>query len=193
MPEIVTYPDERLRRHARGVEQFDDRFRAITADMAAAMEQAHGVGLAAPQIGVNLRFALIDTRPVTQADDRAGLPAIPHPLEARMPLVIVNPRIVESGGSQLGQEGCLSIPEVWGDVDRRQWIQVEAVDEFGGPLEFEVSDFFARVVQHEMDHLDGVLFIDHLDREDLRENRSVLRTLEREARRGVRRRQAAVR
>lgn len=186
MARILTYPDERLRDRSREVTEFDGRLRDLVDDMIAAMTDAHGVGLAAPQVGVLQRLIIIDTRPATQASEADGVPVIRHPLEARMPIALVNPEITDFGGNQLGQEGCLSLPEVWADVDRSQWIHVRAQDPSGAPLAFECSDFFARAIQHEMDHLAGVLFIDRLTPERLREARSPLRKLEREARRAAR-------
>lgn len=186
MAEILTYPDPLLRRQARPVTEFDDRLRALVRDMTRSMTEARGVGLAAPQVGLARRLIIVDIRPATQADGSDGVPAMRHPLEARMPIALVNPEITDSGGLQMGQEGCLSLPEVWADVERAQWIHVRAQDPHGTPLEFECSDFFARAVQHEIDHLEGVLFIDRLTPDRFREVKSELKTLERAFRKAER-------
>ncbi len=183
MAQIVRYPDERLRRSARAVDAFDERLREIAEDMITTMEAASGVGLAAPQIGLLKRIVIVDIRPMTQVQDEKGIPRVRHPLEDRMPLALVNPEIVDRGGLQIGQEGCLSLPEIWADVKRARWVRVAARDVFGKSLDFECSDFFARAVQHEIDHLDGVLFIDHLDAESLRTVRPGLRKLEKQFKR----------
>ena len=108
-----------------------------------------------------------------------------------MPIALVNPEITDSGGLQVGQEGCLSLPEVWADVERTQWIHVRARDPQGAPLEFECSDFFARAVQHEIDHLEGVLFVDRLTPDRFAEVKSTLKKLEREFRHAERGRRRA--
>lgn len=195
MAEILKYPDPLLRRQTRSVTEFDGKLRATVRDMIGSMTAAYGVGLAAPQAGLALRLIVIDIRPATQPDSPEGVPTVRHPLEARMPIALVNPEITDSGGLQVGQEGCLSLPEVWADVERTQWIHVRAQDPFGAPLEFECSDFFARAIQHERDHLEGVLFIDRLTPDRFSEVKSTLKKLEREFRkteRGRRQVRAAV-
>jgi peptide deformylase len=186
MVEILKYPDTLLRRQARPVAEFDGKLREIVRDMVDSMTEAHGVGLAGPQVGLARRLIIVDTRPATQLEGADGVPPMRHPLEARMPLALINPEITDAGGTQLGQEGCLSLPEVWADVERTQWIHVRAQDPTGKPLEFECSDFFARVIQHEIDHLEGVLFIDRLTQDRFREVKPPLRKLEREFRKAER-------
>lgn len=193
MARIVTYPEPLLKRRSNPVAEFDVRLRRVARDMVETMTAAHGVGLAAPQVGLNLRLIVIDIRPATQPDGPDTAQSMRHPLEALMPLALVNPEIIDSGGSQVGQEGCLSLPEVWAEVDRADWINVRARDPSGSPLEFECSGFFARAIQHEIDHLEGVLFIDRLTPDRLREVKAPLRKLEREFRMAARtRRRAAV-
>lgn len=134
-----------LRERARPVEAVDDGVRALVADLFDTMRAAKGVGLAAPQVGVGQRVAVVDV-----GDDTS-------------PLVLVNPRLVEtSEARETAEEGCLSIPDLYGDVARAQTVVVEALDAAGRPYRATVSGFAARAVQHEVDHLDGILFLDRL-------------------------------
>ena len=131
-----------LREESKPVETVDDDLRRFIADMFETMYAAKGVGLAANQVGVARRVAVIDAE------------------GAR--LVLVNPRIVEASGKETGEEGCLSIPDLYGDVTRPDRVVLEALDEHGRPYRKELTDLAARAVQHEIDHLDGILFLDHL-------------------------------
>ena len=134
-----------LRERAQPVTAVDDGVRALVTDLFDTMRAAKGVGLAAPQVGVGRRVAVVDVG------------------EEHSPLVLVNPRIVEaSAARETAEEGCLSIPDVYGDVARAQTVVVEALDATGRPYRATVSGFAARAVQHEVDHLDGILFLDRL-------------------------------
>lgn len=140
---IRTFGDPVLRERARDVERISDVHRKLIKDMFDTMREAPGVGLAAPQVGV------LDRIFVWEFEDESG--------------VFVNPEIVErSGKAEDGEEGCLSLPGVVGPVDRSYEVVVEGLDEDGEPIRFEASDWVARIFQHEIDHLNGVLFIDHL-------------------------------
>jgi peptide deformylase len=145
--EIVLYPDPVLRRPAREVERFDAELERLVEDLAETMYAAPGVGLAAPQVGVDLRVAVVD---VGAAGGRREL------------LVLVNPRLVESEGRQSEEEGCLSIPGLSERVDRPARVVVEARDARGEKLRLAAEGFLARVVCHELDHLEGVLFFERL-------------------------------
>jgi len=135
-----------LRECAQNVPGVDDGVRQLIADLFETMRAAKGVGLAAPQVGVGQRVAVVDV-----GDE--GTP----------PMVLVNPRIVDASPAQeIAEEGCLSIPEIFGDVARAQTVVVEALDATGHPYRATVSGFAARAVQHEIDHLDGILFLDRL-------------------------------
>ena len=131
-----------LRQETQPVERMTDELRRLTDDMFDTMHAAKGIGLAAPQIGRPERLAVIDI------DNN--------------PIVVVNPEIILSDGSAKGEEGCLSIPEVFGDVDRATRITVRALNRDGEPFELEATDLLARCLQHEIDHLHGKLFIDYL-------------------------------
>ncbi|HKV45844.1 MAG TPA: peptide deformylase [bacterium] len=129
-----------LRRRSRPVRLVDRAVRQLVADMLASMRRANGIGLAAPQIGVPLRVVVIDI--------------------GGGPLAVINPRIRRRGGSVVGTEGCLSIPGVYGDVRRAQRVEVEGRSIRGRPIVVKSEDLLARVFQHEIDHLNGVLFVD---------------------------------
>jgi peptide deformylase len=142
---VLKYGDPRLRRRAEPVREITPEIRRIVDDLTDTMYDEAGIGLAAPQLGVSLRLIVI-------GDDK-GRQARP----------LVNPAIVDSGGQVVAEEGCLSIPGVFADVTRAEWIQFEAHDLEGKPVSFRARGLQARVLQHEIDHLDGVLFIDRLD------------------------------
>lgn len=135
-----------LRQRAQPVSPADPEIRQLVDDLFETMRAAKGVGLAANQVGVAQRVAVVDVGE-----------------ESGPPLVLVNPRIVEIGDeSETAEEGCLSIPDIFSDVDRAHTIVLEALDRDGQPYRITVSGFKARAVQHEIDHLDGILFLDRL-------------------------------
>jgi peptide deformylase len=159
--QIITLPDEGLRKKARPVTKFDDDLQTLIDTMIETMRAANGVGLAAPQIGKSLQLAVIETLP--KADENGE--DIP---DSRQLYVIVNPRIVwESRDVIDGVEGCLSIPGYVGEVERAYSVRVRAQDRRGKPLKLRLKGWDARIFQHEIDHLNGVLYIDKLtDREN---------------------------
>ncbi len=146
--DIVLLGDPVLREPGREVETFDEELRTLVDEMFATMVAAEGAGLAAPQVGVSLRVLVADVRQSEGEHARAAL---------------VNPRVVESGAERDKEpEGCLSIPGVREVVERPWSVVVEGVDPTGEPVRIEAEGLWARVLQHEIDHLNGVLFIDHL-------------------------------
>ncbi|HEY8196585.1 MAG TPA: peptide deformylase [Gemmatimonadales bacterium] len=131
-----------LRQHSAEVKTVDDEIRRLVADLFETMDAAKGVGLAANQVGVARRVAVVD------ADgDR---------------FVMIDPIIVETEGSSTAEEGCLSIPDIYGDVTRPERVVVEALDQEGARYKKEATGLKARAIQHEIDHLDGIIFLDHL-------------------------------
>ncbi|MEN3975121.1 peptide deformylase [Emcibacter sp. SYSU 3D8] len=147
---IVTVPDPILKQVSKPVETVDDALRALMDDMLETMYDAPGIGLAAIQVGVPKRVLVMD---------------IATEEEGRMPRHFVNPEIVwESEELASYQEGCLSVPESFGDVDRPAEVKVRYLDYNGEPREIHATGLLATCIQHEMDHLNGVLFIDHLSR-----------------------------
>jgi peptide deformylase len=142
--EIVKYPDPILQRPTEKVAEFDDELRALAADMFESMYKAQGVGLAANQIGVGKRVTVIDISNQKNPEDK---------------LVLVNPEIVHKEGKQVADEGCLSLPDIREKVSRAARVKVRAQDLDGNWRELEGSELLARAFQHEIDHLDGVLFL----------------------------------
>jgi len=138
---VVKIPAEVLRQKALPVTKLSKKTHLLMDDMARIMRKANGVGLAAPQIGILQRIIVIAP-------------------EGMRPTVLINPKVVKAEGEQVGEEGCLSIPGLYGNVKRAQYVEVEAVDRKGRELTYELEGMPARVVQHEIDHLDGILFID---------------------------------
>jgi len=149
MHELITLPDERLRQTSQPVVQFDDKLRKFTKDLEQAMlDGPGGVGIAAPQLGVLQRIVIVDCS--------LGL----HKNKNHGRLIMVNPEIIAQDGEVLGREGCLSVPEWVGTVPRARRISVRYQDVQGKKHELSTKAFEARVIQHEIDHLDGILFID---------------------------------
>jgi peptide deformylase len=148
--EIRTYPDPVLRNKTARVEKIDSSLERLIEDMVATMHAAPGVGLAANQVGVALQLAVIDLSARENEDQR-------HPL-----LVIINPEILTLEGSITEEEGCLSIPDYAEKVKRAARVKVRAQDRTGKLFEIEAEGLLAKALQHEIDHLNGLLFIDHL-------------------------------
>lgn len=138
--EVRRLGDPILRQQAKPVEKITKRLKILIDDMIDTMYEAQGVGLAAPQVGVSRRIIVVDT--------------------AEGARVLVNPRIISSTGQDIDTEGCLSIPGVTGYVERARAVVAEGLDEDGHPTRLEGQDLLSRALQHEVDHLDGVLFID---------------------------------
>ncbi len=149
--DIVIYPDKRLKLISREVTQFDASLHALLDDMYDTMISKKGVGLAAIQVGVNLR-ALIINIPEEESDAQ--------PKENT--LEIINPLFIEKSGKEKHQEGCLSIPGVYEDIERAKHVKIEYQDRFGNQHTIENNDFLAVAIQHEIDHLDGKVFIEKL-------------------------------
>jgi peptide deformylase len=141
--EIVTYPDPILQRPTEKVTEFDKELRTLAADMFESMYTAIGIGLAAPQIGVSKRITVIDLSNQKNADEK---------------IVLVNPEIIHKEGKQVAEEGCLSLPDIRDKVSRAAKVKVRAQDLEGKTIELEGTELLARAFQHEIDHLDGILF-----------------------------------
>ncbi|MDP5238876.1 peptide deformylase [Uliginosibacterium sp. 31-16] len=149
---ILHYPDPRLHTRATPVAVVDDRIRQLVSDMAETMYAAPGVGLAASQVDVHERVIVIDV-----SEDKSGL------------LALINPEIIERDGEQTCEEGCLSVPGIYDTVTRAEHIKVRALNEKGETIEFEATELLAVCVQHEIDHLDGKVFVEYLSQ--LKQNR----------------------
>ena len=144
---VRVYGDPVLRERAAEVTAFDEELQRLVGDMRETMQLYRGVGLAANQIGVARRVAIVD---------------VPLDDEQHAVYTLVNPEIASRSGSDVGEEGCLSIPGMYEDVTRSLNVHVRALDERGQPYEFDAEGYLARAIQHEIDHLDGVLFVDRL-------------------------------
>lgn len=159
---IVKYGEPVLRQKGRRIEQVDDELRALAANMLETMHAARGVGLAAQQVGEPLQLTVLD---VSEVEDRPSTMRLNgrevDPAEA-MPLILLNPELTLSVESELGLEGCLSFPEINGDVERSASVTARAQGLDGEPLEIEATGLLARALQHEVDHLNGILFIDRM-------------------------------
>jgi peptide deformylase len=160
---ILEYPDPRLRTRARPVPVVDERIRTLVADMLETMYAAPGVGLAATQVDVHLRVVVADISE-----------------EMNQPQVLINPEILEKDGTESGEEGCLSVPGFTESVQRARRIRVRALDRQGQPFEMTVEGLLAVCIQHEIDHLEGKLFVDYLS--ELKRQR-IRKKLEKAARR----------
>jgi peptide deformylase len=160
--DILHFPDARLRNVAQPVEQVDDGVRRLIDDMFETMYEAPGIGLAAIQVNVAKRVIVIDV-----SDDRSA------------PLALVNPEILERHGVEEMDEGCLSVPGIYETVQRADRIRFRALDRDGNPFEHEADGLLAVCIQHEIDHLDGKLFVDYLS--SLKRQR-IRKKLEKEAR-----------
>jgi len=142
---ILEFPDERLRKKAAVVKTVDDKIKKLVDDMLETMYESKGVGLAATQVDVHQRVIVIDVS--EEKDD---------------PLFLINPEIIEKDGVKESEEGCLSVPGFFEKVKRAEHIRVKAINREGQSFEFEARDLLAVCVQHEMDHLNGKLFVDYI-------------------------------
>jgi len=168
--EILEVPDPRLKTVSKRVEVFDDELKALVEDMFETMYDAPGIGLAAIQIGVPLRLLVIDLQP----EDPDAEPVVchdhgdhhhTHQPTKKEPRVFVNPEILDPAEDlSVYQEGCLSVPEIYAEVERPAACRVRWQDLEGKVHEEQMEGLMATCIQHEMDHLDGILFIDHLSR-----------------------------
>lgn len=149
---ILVAPDERLKKKAEPVTEVNDDIRTLMDDMLETMYKAPGIGLAAPQVGVLKRVIVIDI-------------ANPEEGEEPNPLKLANPEVIEeSDDISIYQEGCLSVPNFFEEVERPEAIKVRALNENNEQIEFEADGLLATCIQHEIDHLDGTLFVDHISR-----------------------------
>jgi len=164
---IAKYGSDVLRNVAQPVEEITDEIRQIAEDMLKTMYASDGVGLAAPQVGISKRIIVIDAEPYDLSSE---------------PIILINPEIVEREGEADSEEGCLSVPEIRGEVKRSGKVTVEGLNLDGEKVRLEATDLLARALQHEIDHLNGVLFIDHLNRLKKQLIKKQLLKMERETR-----------
>lgn len=164
--EIVKYGSPVLRQKGAPVEKITPEIEQLVTEMFATMYAAHGIGLAAQQIGKALQICVID---VTDMDDRPStleLNGEPADVKSFMPLTLINPKIKPYGEEVPGPEGCLSFPEIYSDITRPENVEVTALNAKGQEFSFRCGGLLARAVQHEVDHLNGILFIDRMQKAD---------------------------
>lgn len=161
--EILTYPNPILREVSKPIKVFDAELKKLTEDMLETMYEAKGIGLAAIQVGQPIQMLVIDTRSKDDSGRRYKYDEMTELEQSiEQPLVLINPEIIKGYGKTTFDEGCLSVPSFYDTVERFEKIDVKAVDVNGKEFKFTVDGLLAICVQHEMDHLAGTLFIDHL-------------------------------
>jgi peptide deformylase len=189
---ILEYGDPILRAKGKPIDNIDDRIRELAANMIETMHAANGVGLAAQQVGEALQLTVLDVSLVEDRPSTLKVDGKDVDPKAAMPLVLINLEIELHGAAEPGVEGCLSFPEITGDIERANTVIVRAQTLEGGTIEIEASGFLARAIQHEGDHLNGILFIDRMNSAAKAALSSRLKRLQKETRRGVRHREALV-
>jgi len=183
---ILQYGDPILRAKGKQIEEIDDHIRELVVNMIETMHAANGVGLAAQHVGEALQLTVLD---VSQVEDRPStlkLNGKDVDPAASMPLVLVNPEIELGGETEIGTEGCLSFPEITGQIERAESTKARAQNLKGDKIEIEASGLLARAIQHEVDHLSGVLFIDRMNSAAKAALSSRLKRLQKQAKRGKR-------
>jgi peptide deformylase len=155
---VTLYPHPVLRQPAATVTQVNDAIRSTLSNMVATLRAAQGIGLAAPQVNISQRLVVIQPEVEGEPDQRKPKYTLP-------PLLMVNPTLVSHSPERVeSEEGCLSFPNLYGTLTRHQWVKVEYLDENETPKTIEAQGLLGRCLQHEIDHLDGILFFDHLSR-----------------------------
>jgi len=181
---ILQYGDPILREKGKRIEKIDERIRQLTQDMIETMRAANGVGLAAQQVGEALQLTVVD---VSQVEDRPSTMKLNgkdvDPRTA-MPLVLINPEIKLAGETELAMEACLSFPEISGGIERAKSVIARAQSLEDGRIEIEASGLLGRAIQHEVDHLNGILFIDRMNSAAKAALSSRLKRMQKETKRG---------
>ncbi len=179
--EVVKYGHPTLRKKGASITSVTPAIKELIANMFETMYAARGIGLAAQQVGEALQVTVIDVREASaERPSTLALNGQPADADSVMPMVLINPEIKPVGEMALGPEGCLSFPEVYGDISRPESVDVTALDKDGKRIEFQCGGLLARAVQHEADHLNGILFIDRMDSETKRDLKTQLEELQAE-------------
>ena len=189
---ILEYGDPLLRAKGKPIDNIDDRIRELAANMIETMHAANGVGLAAQQVGEALQLTVLDVSLVEDRPSTLKVDGKEVDPKAAMPLVLINPEIELRGATETGVEGCLSFPEITGDIERATSVIGRAQTLDGSTAEFEATGFLARAIQHEGDHLNGILFIDRMNSAAKAALSSRLKRLQKETRRGIKHREVLV-
>ena len=189
---ILQYGDPILRAKGERIERIDERIRDLVGNMIETMHDAHGVGLAAQQIGEALQLTVLDVSAVEDRPSTLKLSGRDIDPKSAMPIALINPEVELRGETEVGVEGCLSFPEITGDIERAQSVLVKAQSLEGELVQIEASGLLARVIQHEHDHLQGILFIDRMNSAAKAALSSRLKRLQKETKRGIRHREEVV-
>ena len=176
--DVVKYGHPALRQKGARIEKVTPEIKKLAADMFETMQTNHGIGLAAQQVGQALQLTVIDVREAKDRPSWLELDGQPAAVNEFMPLVLINPELKPGGEPATGGEGCLSFPEIFAEITRPELVEVKALNEKGKPVEFRCGGLLARVVQHEVDHLNGILFIDRMSRKTKEELRPELDELQ---------------
>jgi len=161
---VVKYGTPVLRKTGSRIDTITPAIKKLAADLLETMYAYKGIGLAAQQVGVPVQLTVLDVRGVTDRPSSLELNGQAADVSALMPLVLLNPEINPVGAPLTGPEGCLSFPEIFAEITRPDMIDVQALDANGHPLRFRCGGLLARAIQHEVDHLQGILFIDRMDK-----------------------------
>ena len=178
--EIVKYGHPALRQKGARIEPITPAIKKIVADMLETMYAHKGVGLAAQQVGRALQLTVLDVRGITDRPSSLEWHGKPADVNEFMPLVLMNPEIKPSGDPVAGPEGCLSFPEIYAEITRPEFVDVKAMNEKGKQIEFRAGGLLSRAIQHEKDHLQGILFIDRMDKKTKEELKPELDLLQAE-------------
>lgn len=184
---ILRYGSPVLRLKGRRIDQIDDRIRQLAADMIETMRAANGVGLAAQQIGEALQLTVVDVSQVEDRPSTLNLNGEAADPKTASPLVLINPEIELGTAMAIGLEGCLSFPEVTGDIERAETVRIRAQALDGSSIELHAGGLLARALQHEVDHLNGILFIDRMSSAAKAALASRLKKMQKETERYIRR------
>jgi peptide deformylase len=189
---IVQYGDPVLRAKGSRIEEIDDRIHELAQNMIETMHAANGVGLAAQQLGKPIQLTVLDVSQVEDRPTQMKLNGKEVDPKMMMPLVLINPRVELGAETEIGTEGCLSFPEISGEIERAKSIKVRSRNLAGESIEIEATGFLARAIQHEVDHINGILFIDRMSSAAKTSLSSKLKRLQKETQRGIKHRQRPV-
>jgi peptide deformylase len=178
--EVVKYGHPALRKKGARIEAVNAEMKRLIGDMFETMYAAKGIGLAAQQVDQAVQLTVIDVRPATERPSTIEVDGKPADVLDHMPLVLINPEIKPTGDPVPGPEGCLSFPEIFADITRPGFVEVKALNEKGKPISFRAGGLLSRAVQHEFDHLQGLLFIDRMNKKTKEELRPELEELQAE-------------
>jgi peptide deformylase len=183
---IMQYGDPILRAKGKQIEKIDDYIRALAANMIETMHAANGIGLAAQQVGEAVQLTVLDISQIEDRPSRLNLNGKDVDPTTSMPLVLINPEIELGGETEVGTEGCLSFPEITGQIERAESTMAHAQNLEGDKIEIVASGLLARAIQHEVDHLNGILFIDRMNSAAKAALSSRLKRLQKQTKRGKR-------